>query len=76
VVTGTVEVPLDRRFGFTKFEVRFVPPNSVAFDGASRGGGYVGGSLSGGGSIQANGILVQARIVRGEGAVLTFSPAR
>lgn len=74
VVQATVDVPLDRRFGFVTFRVTFVPPNTVEFFGGDPERGNLRGSIGGSGELQANGIVVAVRTVRGEGAVLRFSP--
>lgn len=74
VVQGTADVPLDRGFGFTRFRVTFVPPDTVEFFGADPDRGNLSGYISGTGNLEANGIKVAVRMVEGQGAVLRFSP--
>ncbi|MEH1099590.1 hypothetical protein [Micromonospora sp. CPCC 205561] len=74
VVRGKVEVPLDRRFGFTEFTVTFVPPNRTQFFGGDPVNGNLRGHVDGTGELNANDISVRIVTISDSGAVLRFSP--
>ncbi|MBQ1073280.1 hypothetical protein KBX06_08890 [Micromonospora sp. C31] len=74
VVRGKVDVPLDRRFGFTDFTVTFIPPKRTQFFGGDPVNGNLRGHVDGTGELNANDISVQVVAISDSGAVLRFSP--
>lgn len=74
-VSGTVDVPLDPRFGFTRFTIGVIPGDRTTFEGEDPVGGNLHAWLGSDGELTvANGFTIDVLRVEPTGVVLRFSP--
>lgn len=73
-VTGTVEIALEPRFGFSSFRITWISPNIVEFAGTDVDGGTFQGSVAGAGQVGTETVGMLVRTVRGKGGIVRMFP--
>jgi len=72
--SGVVTIPLDQRFGFTRFEVAHEPTGRSSVFGEDPVNGNLHAYVNSTGEISANGITMTVISTDATGAVLRFTP--
>lgn len=72
-VNGKVVIPLDRKFGFTSFEVTYTRGSTAVF-GGDPVNGNLRSTIGGTGELNTNGITMEILSADSAGAVLHFTP--